>query len=165
MQKLKKWIAPLAFVAIGLSHAQASEFAGPYAGIKYGVDFSHSTGQYSADENVPFFGILGGYNWDFQNVVIGAEVFGDFHHHAATKKDGGIDAKLGYPINSNVMPYVRLGLTGTWPNTRVHYGVGAEYMFAKNFSVAAEWTADTANTHGSTRSNDSVTVGVHYYFK
>ena len=163
MQKLKKWIAPLVLVAAGVAHAQASDFAGPYAGIKFGVDFSHATGVDSGDKTVPFPGLLGGYNWDVNNFVVGAEVFADFHNQAATKKDGGIDAKVGIPFN-HVMPYARLGITTFWPNTRLHYGLGVEYKFAKNLSVAGEWTADTANTDGTKRSNNSLTIGMHYYF-
>jgi hypothetical protein len=100
---------------------------------------------------------------DVNNFVVGAEVFADFHNQAATKKDGGIDAKVGIPFN-HVMPYARLGITTFWPNTRLHYGLGVEYKFAKNLSVAGEWTADTANTDGTKRSNNSLTMGLHYYF-
>lgn len=62
------------------------------------------------------------------------------------------------------MPYARIGFTGTWPDTRLHYGAGVEYKFARNWSVAGEYTGDTAHYDGGHRRNDSLTFGVHYYF-
>jgi outer membrane immunogenic protein len=67
------------------------------------------------------------------------------------------------PFNT-IMPYARLGLTGTWPNARLHGGLGVGYKFVKQFSVEAEWTADSSSHDRTKRRNDSVTVGVHYYF-
>ncbi len=110
-----------------------------------------------------FPGLTAGYGFDVKQFVIGAEVFADFHHGSTTFKDGGVDLKFGMPFNT-VMPYARLGMTGTWPNARLHGGLGVEYKFVKQFSVAAEWTADSSRHDGTKRRNDSVTVGVHYYF-
>ncbi len=96
--------------------------------------------------------------------MIGAEGFADFTNGSTTYKDAEcLDAKIGVPMN-NLMPYARLGFTGTWPNARLHGGLGLEYMFAKNVSVAGEWTTDTSSRDGTKRSNNSVTVGVHYFF-
>jgi outer membrane immunogenic protein len=54
-------------------------------------------------------------------------------------------------------------VTGTWPNARLHGGLAVEYKFMKQLSGAAELTADSSSHEGTKRSNDSVTVGVHYY--
>jgi outer membrane immunogenic protein len=110
-----------------------------------------------------FFGLVAGYNFDVSDFVVGAEAFGDFHNASTTYKDAGLDAKFGMPFKQ-IMPYARLGFTGTWPNARLHYGLGVEYKFTKNISVAGEWTADSSNHDGTKRRNNSATFGVHYYF-
>lgn len=163
MQMFSKWLAPFVLATMCVAHVQASEFAGPYVGAKYGADFSRETGAVYSSESVPFFGVTAGYNVDVQNFVIGAEAFGDFHERAATRKDGGIDMKLGLPMN-DVMPYARLGFTGGWPDTRLHYGLGVEAKFAKHVGVAVEWTGDTSHSAGERRENDSLTLGAHYFF-
>jgi outer membrane immunogenic protein len=108
-------------------------------------------------------GLTAGYGFDVKQFVIGAEVLADFHHGSTFYKDAGVDLKVGMPFNT-IMPYARLGMTGPWPNARFHGGLGVEYKFMKKVSVAAEWTADSSSREGTRRSNNSVTVGVHYYF-
>jgi outer membrane immunogenic protein len=164
MSNLKKLVASLVLALTSIAGVQASEFAGPYAGIKVGENWSDASGAVNVGSHATTFpGLTAGYNFDVKNFVIGAEGFADFHHGSTTYKDAGIDAKVGVPIN-NLMPYGRLGFTGTWPNVRLHGGVGLEYKFAKNFSVAGEWTADSSSHDGTIRTNNSVTVGVHYFF-
>lgn len=164
MLNLKKLFAALVIVATGISCAAASEFAGPYAGVKLGENWSDASGVVNKDSHATFFpGLTAGYNFDVKQFVIGGEAFADFHHGSTTYKDAGIDLKAGMPFNS-LMPYGRLGFTGTWPNARLHYGIGLEYKLAKQWSIAGEWTADS-NTHdGTKRKNNSMTVGAHYYF-
>jgi outer membrane immunogenic protein len=164
MPKLKKLVAALAIALPGVMQAQASEFAGPYAGVKLGKNWSDASGVVNtATHNSTFFGLTAGYNFDISNVVVGAEAFADFHHGSTTYKDGGIDAKFGIPFN-HWLPYARVGFTGTWPNARPHGGLGLEYKFTKNASVAGEWTADGGSHDGTRRNNNSATVGVHYFF-
>ena len=164
MSNLKKFFAAMFIALTGLSCAQASEFAGPYAGVKVGENWSGASGVVNKSSHATFFpGLTAGYGFDVKRFVIGAEVFADFHHGSTTYKDGGIDLKFGMPFNT-IMPYARLGMTGSWPNARLHGGLGVEYKFAKQFSVAAEWTADSSSHDGTKRRNDSMTVGVHYYF-
>ncbi|MFM0323052.1 outer membrane protein [Caballeronia glebae] len=142
-----------------------SQFAGPFVGAKFGVNWSDITGQNPKSTHTTYFpGIVAGVNYDVERFVVGFEGFMDFHGGSTTYKDGGVDLKLGMPINGNIMPYARVGFTGTWPDTRLHYGGGVEYKFAKNWSVAAEYTRDSASYQNGHRHNDSVTMGVHYYF-
>ena len=166
MAGIKKVFVPLLVSLLATAQAQASEFAGPYVGAKAGFNWSDATGQhYQESTHTTFFpGLTAGYNYDLDRFVIGVEGFADFHAGSTTKKDGGIDTKVGIPVNGKVMPYARIGFTGTWPDTRLHYGAGVEYKFARNWSVAGEYTGDTARYDGGHRRNDSLTVGVHYYF-
>jgi len=62
------------------------------------------------------------------------------------------------------MPYARLGVTESWPNARLYEGLGVEYKFMKQFSVAAEWTADSSSHDGTKCHNDSFTVGLYHHF-
>jgi outer membrane immunogenic protein len=66
-----------------------------------------------------------------------AQKCADLHNGSTTVKEGGIDAKIGYPIGS-FMPYARRGVTTDWPAAPFHYGVGAEYQFTKDVSMFAE---------------------------
>lgn len=142
-----------------------SQFAGPYVGAKFGANWSDITGPNQKTTHTTLFpGLVAGVNYDVDRFVVGFEGFMDFHGGSTTKKDGGIDVRFGMPVNENILPYARIGFTGTWPDTRLHYGGGVEYKFEKNWSVAAEYTGDTSSYQGGHRRNDSLTVGVHYYF-
>ncbi|SAK62724.1 hypothetical protein AWB79_02907 [Caballeronia hypogeia] len=182
MAGIRKLIAPalLSLLCVTQAHSEGldptllklmgvqgphSQFAGPYVGAKFGVNWSDITGPNPKSTHTTFFpGIVAGVNYDVDRFVVGVEGFMDFHGGSTTKKDGGIDLKLGMPVNGNIMPYARIGFTGTWPDTRLHYGGGVEYKFAKNWSVAAEYTGDTSSYQGGRRHNDSLTAGLHYYF-
>ncbi|KND62044.1 hypothetical protein BVER_02114c [Candidatus Burkholderia verschuerenii] len=186
MASIKKLLAPalLALLGIAQAHSQEldptalklmgvygphSQFAGPYVGAKFGVDWSERTGNDPRSTHSTWYpGVLGvvnyDVNYDVNQFIVGFEGFGDFHHGSSTYKDGGVDLKLGMPVNGNIMPYARIGFTGTWPSARLHYGAGVEYKFAKNWSVAGEYTGDSTSHDGSHFTNNSLTVGVHYYF-
>lgn len=142
-----------------------SEFAGPYVGAKFGLNLSDITGPNARGWHSTWFpGIVGGVNYDVDRFVVGLEGFADFHGGSTTRDDGGLDVKFGMPVNRNIMPYARIGFTGTWPDTRLHYGAGVEYKFAKNWSVAGEYTGDASSYQGGHRHNNSMTMGLHYYF-
>ncbi|KMZ13070.1 hypothetical protein BHUM_00441 [Candidatus Burkholderia humilis] len=164
MTSIKKAVLPLILALAGVTQVQASEFAGAFVGAKAGLNWSDATGHtYESTHTTGFPGLTIGYNYDLAPVLVGIEGFADFHGGSTTKKDAGIDAKLGLPLN-HVMPYARIGFMGTWPDTCLHYGVGAEYKFAKQWSVAGEWTVDRAHYDGGHRQNNSLTVGMHYFF-
>jgi len=182
MAVIRKLIAPalLSLLCAAQAHSEAldptllklmgvqgphSQFAGPYVGAKFGVDRSDVTGPNPKSSQTTYFpGLVAGVNYDIGRFVIGFEGFMDFHDGSTTGKDGGIDLKFGMPVNGNFLPYGRIGFTGTWPDTRLHYGAGVEYKLEKNWSVAAEYTGDKSSYQGGHRRNDSLTVGVHYYF-
>lgn len=107
-----------------------------------GVHGPHS--QFAESAHATYFpGLVAEVNDDVDHFVIGFEGFADFHGGSTTKKDGGLDLQIGTPINGNIMPYVRIGLTASWPHTRLHDGGGVEYKFAKAWGVAGEYAGDT----------------------
>jgi outer membrane immunogenic protein len=182
MSSIKKLLAPvlvtLAFTAQAHSegldpnllklmgvYGPHSEFAGPYVGAKFGLNLSDITGPNARGYHPTWFpGIVAGVNYDVGRFVVGVEGFADFHGGSTTRDDGGFDLKVGMPVQQNIMPYARIGYTGTWPDARLHYGAGVEYKFHKNWSVMGEYTGDTSSYQGGHRHNQSVTMGVHYYF-
>jgi outer membrane immunogenic protein len=164
MQHINKLIAVLAISLLGVTGVQASEFSGPYAGVKLGENWSSAFGNVNvARHDSTFLGLVTGYNFDVSSFVAGAEVFADFHHSSTTYKDMGIDAKVGMPFG-HFMPYTRLGFTGPYPGTRLHGGIGVEYKVSPRISLAGEWTADAGRHDGTECKNNSVTIGMHYYF-
>jgi outer membrane immunogenic protein len=182
MTSIKLWLAAFTFAALaGVAHAQTppqspdsqsataqtvhSEFAGPYAGIKVGGNWSDASGVVNkSTHGTGFFGAMAGYGFDVGPVVLGAEVFADLHGGSTTKDDGGLDLRIGMPFNK-VMPYARIGFTSAWPDTRLHGGLGIEYAIYKNIHISGEWTADQSNSNGTKRTNNSFTVGLTYYFR
>jgi outer membrane immunogenic protein len=176
--KTKKsfYTAALAIMLVGLAQAhaettpeavqpQGSEFSGGYVGFKLGENRSSASGVTSSPtHNTTFPGLTAGYAFDAGPVVLGAEAFADFHHGSTTRKDGGIDAKVGIPVGK-LMPYARLGFTGGWPDTRLHGGLGVEYKLSRQFGLAGEWTTDTSHLNGTKCRNDSFTVVLNYHFK
>jgi outer membrane immunogenic protein len=187
MTAIKSWLTALTLAALaGIAHAQTpastsattpaqssdsqsltahSEFAGPYAGIKVGGNWSDASGVVNRDTHgTAFFGAMAGYGFDVGRFVLGAEAFADLHGGSTTKDDGGLDLRFGMPFNK-IMPYARIGFTSAWPDTRLHGGLGVEYAIYKNIHISGEWTADRSNSNGTKRTNNSFTVGVTYYFR
>jgi outer membrane immunogenic protein len=166
----------LAIILTGLTQAhagtapeavqpQGSEFSGGYVGFKLGENRSNASGVAPrARHDTTFPGLVAGYAFDAGPLVLGAEAFTDFHHGSATGKDGGLDAKVGVPVGK-LMPYARLGFTGSWPDTRLHGGLGVEYKLSSQFGLAGEWTADTSRSSGTKRRNDSFSVVLNYHFQ
>ncbi|CAB3773186.1 outer membrane protein [Paraburkholderia humisilvae] len=142
-----------------------SEFAGPYVGIKLGENWSNAKGVVNtATRARTFFGAMAGYGFDVGPFVLGPEVFADLHNGSTTGRDAGVDARIGLPIN-RIMPYARIGFTGISPDTRFHGGLGVEYAVSEDVHVGLEWAADTSHTNGTKRNNNSLTVGLQYYFQ
>lgn len=182
MTSIKLRLTALTFTALaGIAHAEApaqssdsqsvapqaahSEFAGPYAGIKVGGNWSDASGVVNRDKHgTAFFGAMAGYGFDVGRFVLGTEAFADLHGGSTTKDDGGLDARIGMPFNK-IMPYARIGFTSAWPDTRLHGGLGVEYAIYKNIHINGEWTADRSNSNGTKRTNNSFTVGMTYYFR
>jgi outer membrane immunogenic protein len=149
----------------GSPQPQGSQFSGGYIGFKLGENRSNASGVTpSPRHDTTFPGLVAGCAFDAGPIVLGAEAFTDFHHGSATGKDGGLDAKVGVPVGK-LMPYARLGFTGSWPDTRLHGGFGVEYKLSRQFGVAGEWTTDTSRVNGTKRRNDSFTVGLNYHFQ
>jgi OOP family OmpA-OmpF porin len=134
-------------------------------------------------------GVEGGYNWVDGHYLFGLDLFDDFTSRTGHKGDPGIsenygtnalglDGKFGLPYG-DWLPYVKLGVAhligqginvpqpGPGPDyrgTRLHEGLGVEYLFAPQLSMAVEWTHDSINKAGFNLINNNYTIGVNYYF-
>jgi OOP family OmpA-OmpF porin len=182
---MKKIVINVALTAalLGACAAQASEFDGFFVGGKAGLNSSDITGVTTASkENAMTLGFEEGYNWDMGGYLLGGSFFADFNQKAnrvaAAVYSGsatvGLDLKLGLPSGS-WMPYAKVGWnqtygTGAFPASQfkytndLHLGLGAEYKFAPNWSLAGEWTRSASKIAGSSLRNDNFTLGVNYYF-
>lgn len=136
-----------------ITAAQASNFKGAYLGVKIGQNTNNPDTNSTSNEVYP--GAEAGYGWEMNRVVIGVDVFLDDHTKSVTESDYGADVKLGFPIDK-LMPYIKLGLAGSDPGTRVHGGLGLEYKFAPQWSVAGEWTADSKSVNSVTNENSNL---------
>jgi OOP family OmpA-OmpF porin len=182
----------IAVALLGMTAAQASEFDGLYMGGKVGVNNSNMTGTpTAASKNSSTFGFEEGYNWDMGGFLLGADFFVDLNQkttHTMTPATTagvatvgnygssamGLDLKLGLPTGS-WMPYAKVGLdrtTGSVAYTNasfkytnhLHLGLGLEYKFAPNWSVAGEYTRTGSKANAATLNNDNFTIGLNYYF-
>ena len=172
MTGMKTLLASAAIALSAAAQAQPTQqqliddFSGPYVGAKLGVNVSSASGATNKPTHTTIFpGFVAGYGFNAGPVVLGAELFADLHHGSATFKDGGIDAKIGYPIG-RFMPYVRLGAVAPdWHTSRFNYGLGVEYMAMKNVSLFSEWTRDSCNAYDTHWTNNSFVIGANYRFR
>lgn len=141
--------------------AWANGFEGLYIGAKAGANDSSAFGQ---SKTSGFVGGEVGYNVAVSDgMIFGADAWGDNHTQSATARDIGVDAKLGNVVDT-LMYYVKVGVAGTHPGTRVHYGLGLEYKADPNWGALLEWTGDTMSKDTTTYNNNNVVVGVTYHF-
>lgn len=148
----------LGLLLIGVAATtQASQFAGGYVGLNIGQNTSSQTSL--ADKKEIYPGLKAGYNKDIGNFLLGGEVFGDLHGGSYTKEDFGLDARLGLPMN-NWMPYLKLGVAGTEPGSRLHAGLGLEYSLSDRWSINAEYTTDKKDAY----KNNNITLGINGFF-
>ena len=131
---------------------QSNDWTGFYAGLQYGT----GNGEFSGvgddtDRDFDAYGLHAGYNYDFGNYVLGAEL--DYNKADIDDISEDVDmtrlrGRLGYDLG-RFMPYVTLGaahLSGDdidgidLSETGVTYGIGAEYLVTERFSVGAEYS-------------------------
>lgn len=143
------------------ANAHAGEFGGFYVGVDGGANLSTATSQ--VDKKSAFAGAVTGYDWELRRYLVGINGFYDAHGQAYTGKDAGLDFRLGLPLAS-WLPYVKLGVAGTSPGTRVHAGIGVEYKLVANWSVNGEWTADSKSSGPVTYNNNNFVIGISYHF-
>lgn len=174
----------LAAASLGMSAAQAGEFDGGYVGAKIGVNRTDMTAV--SRQSPVATGLEGGYNWNMDSILLGVDGFLDFNGKKthtgtapapATVNYGshvyGLDLKLGLP-NGNWMPYAKLGYAhvggrgdayaSVVGDSGAHLGLGIEYKFAPQWSVAGEWTNNSGKSGATKLDNDNFTLGVNYYF-
>ncbi len=186
---MKKSTMTIALTAalLSISAVQASEFDGMNIGGKIGVNKSDISGVNTASkQNATTYGLEEGYNKDMGGFLIGGSFFVDMNQKAnritnvapgvvySGSSTLGLDMKLGLPMDS-FLPYMKLGwdrTTGTGLNPAaqfkytddLHTGLGVEYKFAPNWSLAGEWTRSSSKINASQLKNDNLTLGLSYYF-
>lgn len=176
---MKKTTINLALLSalLGMGAAQASEFGGGWVGGKIGSNRSSVTGVDT--KSATAFGLEGGYNWNMGGFLLGVDGFIDSNnsasHNPAPYTYGsdayGLDAKLGID-GGKWLPYAKVGYARTNGNgaaaviggSGVHLGLGVEYKFAPQWSVAGEYTTASAKTAGNKLNNNNFTIGINYYF-
>src|SRR5450830_682420 len=151
----------LAAALLSMTAAQAIEFGGAYLDGKIGYNKNSPDTQSTSNKIYP--GVEAGWGWDIGKVMLGVDGFVDWHTKSITGRDYGGDVKLGFPMNK-FMPYAKLGVTGSAPGNRVHDGLGIEYKFAPQWSVAGEWTGDSKIVNSQKYKNNNISVGLTYYF-
>lgn len=167
----------LSSALLAMSAVQASEFNGLWLGAKMGYNQSAFTGLDT--QSAEIFGLGGGYNWDMDSYALGVAGFVDLNgnamHNPGQFNYGsrvvGVDAKVGWPMG-DWFPYAKLGYANTTGNGSasqvstggVHFGLGAEYKLTPELSIAGEFTRVSAMTAGGKLSNDTITLGLNYYF-
>lgn len=156
-----KMSATLVFVLLCTTSVPAMAFEGAYLGGKIGYNSSNPASSRTSDE--AYLGGDAGYVWNQGDVLLGLDAFADNHRKSATGRDLGVDVKLGFR-SDKFMPYIRLGLVGTKPGTRVHGGLGLEYKFDPHWSVVGEWTGDTKTVNSIDQTNSNISFGLNYYF-
>lgn len=157
-----------------MANAQASEFDGPFVGVRIGGSRSDNNAPPNpGGKDATVYGLDGGYNWDIQHFLVGIDVF----EYSSSTVDNyssdayGVDLKLGLP-KGNWLPYARIGYahtssSGSTPEISgddVHGGVGLEFKFAPSWGVNAEVTGSSAKSNGYKLNNENVSVGLRYYF-
>ena len=181
--KLTKITLAITAMLLAITTASADDFTGAYVGGKVGSNRSDTSGLLnSSRSSANAYGLEGGYGWDLGKTTLGVNGFYDSNsqsNHSPLGQLGshvyGLGLKLGVPINS-LMPYAKLGYghaTGTgalsgnsFGNANsVNGGIGLEYKFAPNWSVAGEWTAIAPSSNGTRLNSDNFSVGVNYYFE
>ncbi len=174
---MKKIAFVLAVSLFGIAAAQASEFDGVWLGAKLGYNQSDVTGVNR--KNATAFGFEGGYNWNMDTFLLGVNAFADLNGKATHTPGAvnygsrayGLDGKLGLPMGE-WLPYAKLGYGRTAGNggasgvsgSGAHFGLGVEYKFMPNLSVAGELTNASAKRAGNNLNNTNFTVGINYYF-
>ena len=99
-----------------------ASWAGPYAGINLGYGFGGHVKAPGVDAKTKGFigGVFGGYNWQQENFVYGAEA--DLGYNGTKGSDNGLSAKsgiegslrarLGYAVTPEILLYGTGGLAG-----------------------------------------------------
>ncbi len=139
------YYAPAPYAAAPVA---ARNWAGPYLGANLGYQFANTT-VFGIEPNGLVGGVQGGYNWQFDQVVIGGEA--DFQFSGAEETFarykfsnpwfGTARARLGYALN-NILFYGTAGLA---------FGQGQlEYLGASKRHTHAGWTAGAGMEVGLT---------------
>jgi len=177
MKKILSVLSLSLLAALATGSAAAGEFDGGWFGAKVGSNQSSVTNYDS--KRATTYGIEAGYNWNMGGYLLGVDGFADSSnkagHTPAPYNYGssayGLDVKLGIDGGS-WLPYAKVGYArtdgtgdaGAIGGSDVHLGLGVEYKFAPNWSLAGEYANSSAKTGGLKLNNNNLTLGLNYYF-
>ncbi len=177
MKKTLSVLSVSLIAALTTGTVAAGEFDGGWLGAKVGSNQSSVTGYDT--KRATTYGLEGGYNWNMGGYLLGVDGFADSSnkagHNPAPYNYGssayGLDMKLGIDGGS-WLPYAKVGYArtdgtgdaGAIGGSGVHLGLGVEYKFASNWSLAGEYTSASAKTGGLKLNNNNLTLGLNYYF-
>lgn len=154
----------LAAATTAFAQVPTADFTGFYEGVQLGSNQSKSSAGAGVSKTTTYPGLVAGYAVEQQGLLVGVEAFADNHNDSTTYKDAGVGLKVG-KVFSKVLVYGRVGATGNWPSWRPQIGAGVEAKLNKNFSLYTFFSHDKATDSGITRENNSLVVGVNYYFR
>ncbi|WGW02988.1 outer membrane protein [Tropicibacter oceani] len=148
-------VEPVPAQPVAVTVQPGGDWTGPYAGLSFG-NLDATAG--ALDEDGMVYGVFGGYDYDFGQFVMGAEL-----DYQATDDFslGGVDVddvwrlKLrgGYDAGPALL-YVTAG--GAKANTSIGdaegavYGLGMDYKVTERFTVGAEYLRHDFNDVGNT---------------
>jgi outer membrane immunogenic protein len=161
--------------------APASDWSGFYAGLQYGQGSGDRTEEGFDDisSDLDAYGLHAGYNRDFGQFVLGAEL--DYNRldidDVADKGDlWRLRGRAGYDAG-RFMPYVTLGAARVSADlgdgldlseTGVTYGIGADFKVTEQIVVGAEYTRqnfkDVADVDGLDVDGDMVQLRASFRF-
>lgn len=149
------YVEPAPIAPAPVAVAPVSDWTGPYVGLSFG-NLSSQTGNLNKDGAV--YGIYGGYDYDFGDVVVGGEV--DFQA-GGDYELGGVDvdnvtrikARAGYDFG-NTLVYGTAGVaridSSIGDANGPVGGVGFDYRVTDGFSIGGEALAHRFEDVGGT---------------
>ncbi len=141
-----------------------TSWTGGYAGVQLGYGLLDSTG--NPDEDAALGGVHLGYNHDFGDVVLGAELDYDLTD-IDTSSGGSIDSiarlklRAGYDFGL-VLGYVTAGIaqadTSIDNDTGATYGIGFAYQVSPDFTIGGEYLQHDFDSVGGLGADSDVST-------
>ncbi len=157
MKNLKFTAIALALSTTAVTSAFASTAAGPYVGFglgAYNANINQNGYNYSDQNPQASVGVFGGYQWNFGQEALAAELsynsnVGEINEPSGTSKlknDWQVSVLPGYNFTDSTEGYVRVGWTqangdGAYSHTYqgAVLGLGVDHSITRNMALRLEW--------------------------